>query len=65
MSGYTPEQLAELKANLARGVAEISKGDERVKFRSLDEMRRIINDVEADVNGPRTRQHYPTFSKGI
>ena len=37
MSGYTPEQLAELKANLARGVAEISKGDERVKFRSLDD----------------------------
>jgi hypothetical protein len=66
MSGYSAEDLAALKANYAKGVAEISRGDERIKFRSLGEMERIISRVEASMSGTqRVGIHYPSFDKGF
>ncbi|MEJ6397035.1 phage head-tail joining protein [Yoonia sp. 208BN28-4] len=66
MSAYSTNDLAELKANYAKGISEISRGDERVKFRSLAEMERVINRVEASLTGTkRTSVRYPTFDKGL
>ena len=63
---YSADDLAELKSNYARGVAEISRGDERVKFRSLSEMKQIISEVESGLSGKKTTGvHYPTFDKGF
>lgn len=46
---YTAEQLAQLKANIARGVTSIEMNGEKVTFRSLDEMRQIVAMVEREV----------------
>lgn len=66
MSGYTAAQLAELKANYARGVKSVQKGDERVEFRSMSEMAEIIRRIEAELAATApARQVYPAFSRGL
>ena len=65
MADYTQAELDELRRNYARGVAEVQKGDERIKFRSMAEMRAIIREVEASMSStPATRQHYPSMNRG-
>ncbi|AZV00336.1 phage head-tail joining protein [Paracoccus sulfuroxidans] len=63
---YTPEQLAELKANIAKGVTSLEINGEKVTFRSLDEMRRIVKMIEEDlgITPRRGGFHLPTFSRG-
>ncbi len=63
---YTPEQLAALKDNIAKGVTSLEINGEKVTFRSLDEMRRIVKMIEEDLDiVPRRGGFYlPTFSRG-
>lgn len=63
---YTPEQLAELKANIAKGVTSLEINGEKVTFRSLDEMRRIVKMMEEDMDIAPARGGFylPTFSRG-
>lgn len=63
---YTPEQLAALKANIAKGVTSLEVNGEKVTFRSLDEMRRIAAMIEDELSPVPRRGgfHLPTFSRG-
>lgn len=62
---YTIEQRDALKAAIARGVTRLRMNNEEVQYRSLDEMRRILADMEADLTTTTTtRRHYPSFSRG-
>lgn len=64
---YTVEDLAALKANIAKGVTSLEVAGEKVQFRSLDEMLKLVAVIEAELD-PRIPQrsgfHYPTFSRG-
>lgn len=62
---YTPEQLSELKANIAKGVTSLEINGEKVTFRSLDEMRRIVKIMEEDMDIAPARGGFylPTFSR--
>lgn len=57
MANYTQAQLDALRAALAQGVTNVSYGDKRVDYRSLDEMRQLISIMERDIAGnPRRRR---------
>lgn len=62
---YTVEELAALKANMAKGVTSVEVNGEKVTFRSLDEMRRIVSMIEDELfPKPASGFHLPTFSRG-
>lgn len=65
MASFTQAQLDAARDNYARGVRVIQRGEEKLEFRSLQEMRQVISEMEQDLSGkaPR-RQHYPSFSRG-
>lgn len=46
---YTREHLETLKEAIALGVLEIDYGDRRLKYRSLDEMERIVAKIEGEL----------------
>lgn len=48
---YTQGQIDDLRAAIAEGVLEVRSGDRTVKYRSLDEMRSILREMEASVTG--------------
>jgi len=64
---YTVEDLAALKANIAKGVTSLEVAGEKVQFRTLDEMLKLVAVIEAELD-PRIPQrsafHLPTFSRG-
>lgn len=43
---YTPEQLTALEAALAKGEKRVTFGDKTVEYRSVDELRIAIREVE-------------------
>jgi hypothetical protein len=54
---YTQAQIDALINAIASGVNSAGYGDKRVDYRSLAELRQILNDAEAEVAGTtRTRQ---------
>ncbi|MEM1079229.1 MAG: hypothetical protein AAGI09_11925 [Pseudomonadota bacterium] len=62
---YSQSDLAELKKHYAKGVSELTLNGERVRFRSLSEMREIIRDIEGQLSASRTLgASYPEYSKG-
>lgn len=63
---YTPEQLSQLKENIAKGVTSLEINGEKVTFRSLDEMRRTVAMIEDELSVVPRRGgfHLPTFSRG-
>lgn len=61
---YTAQHLAELKANIARGVTSLELNGEKVTFRSLDEMQRIVAMIERDLDPrPSPGFHLPSFAR--
>ncbi|WP_158966241.1 phage head-tail joining protein [Chachezhania sediminis] len=72
MSPYTPEELAQIKANLiqvksnlAKGVTSIELNGEKITFRPLAEMRQIIAMLESDISSSTSSGFYtPSFSRG-
>ena len=62
---YTAQHLAELKANIARGVTSLELNGEKVTFRSLDEMQRTVAMIERELAPmPVSGLMLPTFSRG-
>ena len=62
---YTAQHLADLKANIARGVTSLEVNGEKVTFRNLDEMQRIVRMIEQDLDPrPTSSLLTPTFSRG-
>lgn len=65
MSDWTAEQLAAIKAAYAKGAAEIQLNGERIRFRSLAEMERIINRMESSVtNRTQPVARFAGYSRG-
>lgn len=69
MSSYTPDQLAALRAAYAKGVLEVRRGDETVKYATRADMLARIRHIEAELAAAGgtspTRVHNPTFDRGL
>lgn len=62
---YTQAQLAALEAAIAKGVTSVQLGDERVQYRSLEEMRRIRREIQQELGlKPAGRKFVPQTSAG-
>lgn len=53
---YTQGELDALKSAYASGVTEMSYQGRTVKYRSLDEMSRIISAMDQELNGSTTKR---------
>lgn len=63
---YTQAQLDALREAYASGVTEVTYEGKTTKYRSLKELSQVIGTVsDALAPTPVSRQHYPTFSKGL
>lgn len=65
---YTTEQLTAISEALARGVLEATLPDgSKVRYRSLDEMERIITRMENSMGftASNTNVVYPSHSRGF
>lgn len=69
MSGYTADQLAELKSAYASGVLRVRYADGReVTYNSLPDLAAAIARIEADLSSataPRVSHYNPSFSRGL
>lgn len=64
---YTAEQVAALRAAIATGALEVQNGNERVKYQSLNDMRRLLAEMEASLASPaltRPTHFHPAFGRG-
>lgn len=69
MTDFTQEQLADLKAAYASGAMVVKHGDKTTEFRSMTEMKRLIEAIERSLNGSSRskknflggRAHNPAF----
>lgn len=64
---YTQEQIDVLEAAIGQGVLEVQYADKTVKYRSLDEMLRILNMMKGIVDPVATRRgnrRYAEHNKG-
>jgi len=65
---YTQSQLTALRDSYARGILEATLPDgSKVRYRSLDEMQRVIADIESDLGmrATHTNVTYPSHSRGF
>jgi len=64
----TLQQIAALEAAIATGAMEVQQGAERVKYRSLAEMERVLARAKAELAGAaavRPTHFTPTFDRGV
>ncbi len=64
---YTLEQYSELQAAIAMGALVVRHNDRTVTYRSLDEMKSILNMMAAELGlngGTGTGRRLAAFSKG-
>lgn len=65
---YTIEQYNKLKALKASGASQISYSDKNITVRSLDDLNKILNEMEKElglINKKKGRSMRTTFNKGI
>ncbi len=65
---YTQAQVDALRVAIATGALEVQNGQERVKYRSLAEMQRVLAEAEASLAGVarmRPTHFHPTFNRGV
>ena len=64
---YTQTQLSAIQEAYARGVLEAWLPDgSRIKYRSLDEMERVIDKMKADIATPtHTNVAHPRYKSGF
>lgn len=65
---FTTAQLTELRAAYARGVLDVTMPDgSRIRYRSLDEMDRVIAKMETALGERAAHQNvaYPTHRRGF
>lgn len=62
---FTQAQLDALNEAIAQGVLEVEYADKKVRYRSLEEMRSIRDEMNAQLN-PSTRKtySYPKYRSG-
>ena len=58
-------QLDALNAAIASGATELQMGQERVKYRSIDEMIRIADRLRNQLGQGRRAAFTPTYDKGL
>lgn len=62
---YTLEQLEAIKAALAEGAKVVRWKDKWIEYRSFDEMKKIINEMETELGlKKKTARCYGKFYKG-
>ena len=59
------QQLDALNAAIASGATELQMGQERIRYRSIDEMIRIANRLEKQIGKTRRAVLTPTYDKGL
>lgn len=65
---FTSEDVAALKAAIAKGARRVRQGDEEVEYSSLDEMLRALRIMQAEVDGGSASNlhvSYPRTSRGL
>jgi hypothetical protein len=63
---FTQAQLDALKSAIATGALEVRNANgEQVKYRSLDEMKRIVGLMETEIGATRAASFNPAFDKGM
>ena len=65
---FTQDQLDTLNAAIAQGALIVEYADKKVQYRSLDDMIRTRDLMQAELNPPQnppTGRHYATFSNGL
>lgn len=63
---YTIEQLNALEEAIAQGALEVEYNDKRIRYRSLDEMQRIVNSMKKALGlRAKVTRVYPKHSKGL
>lgn len=65
MTTYTQAHLDNLRDMAASGITEASYDGKTIKYRSMAELQQAIRIVEGAIGQSISRQHYPTFSKGL
>jgi len=67
MSSFTTEQISALEKAIAEGTLEVTYGDKRVKYRSLDEMIRTLSLMRQSLAGTSlaTRRTVGEAVKGL
>lgn len=62
---YTQAQIDALEAAIATGALTVEYGDKKVTYRSLNEMKEILSDMQNSVAGKkRIRRVFAKHSKG-
>ena len=65
MATYTQEQLDQLNEAIAQGARSVWYGDKRIDYRSLDDMIRIKNLMEAALGVKKgTGRNFADYRKG-
>ena len=63
---WTQNDLDALKTAIGQGAREVWYGDKRVAYRSLDEMLRIKEMIEGELNiSKKPLPYHPTFQNGL
>jgi hypothetical protein len=66
---YTAEQLQTLKDAYAQGVLEVQYGDKKIVYRSKDDMKELIAEIEgtlqAATGNTGLRKKFVSFNKGL
>ncbi|WP_153799065.1 phage head-tail joining protein [Foetidibacter luteolus] len=66
MAQYTVAQYTAITAAYAQGVTHVEYGDKRIIYRSLNEMKQIIEEMQIDLGLKKvTRKKYAQFTKGL
>lgn len=63
---YTLPQYNALVSAYAQGVLRVKYGDKEIEYRSMQEMKQIINDMEVSLGLKKSiKKKYVQFSKGL
>ena len=65
---WTQTDIDALKSAIARGLRRARIGGEEVEYQSLGEMRSVLREMEAEVNGSTANQinvSYPCTTRGL
>jgi hypothetical protein len=63
---YTAEEIAALKANLARGITSVELNGEKVTFASMAAMRQQLAIMEREFSGAVRVTHFnPGYCRGL
>lgn len=63
---WTSNDLATLEAAIAQGVRTVRYGDKEVTYQTLDQMRRLRQEMIAEINGSKGfKKYFHKHNKGF